>query len=227
MATVGDIFEIVSRGSTGGGAMLNVYHLRLLEINGSFGTGFLSPATMEALLTLNYELLIEDQLAWAPTDVRWHGIDVRNLFNVAEVNSADYETDYVGTNVGHYSASFVNPRITSTRKVYGMHGGRKALAPMSEAVTGANGIGGGLITSLGVMVAKWNAPDQVIEPNLDTVVFQIVVVKRIREGAGTPLDPYTYRLPENQGEATYYVADNWKVESLLGSQNSRKVGRGA
>lgn len=223
----GDILEIVSRGSVSGNSVLNVYHMRVTDVDVAVGGDPLGPAQMTALLNINYELLIEDMLAWCNNSVKWHGIDVRNLFNVNEVNSLDYATDYTGSAVGDATANFVAARITSTRKIYGMHGGRKSLPPVTEASVQSNSLTGGLIASLGVMVTKWNTINYTVDEVGAAYTLKPVIVKRLKVATGNPKRPYNYPLPTSQAEATYYVADNWKVESLVGSANSRKVGQGS
>jgi hypothetical protein len=223
----GDIIEIVSRGTVSNQVMLNVYHLRATDVIVPGGDDVFKPEVLTELLNLNREWLIEDMQPWATTQTVWHGIDVRNLFNPAELASADYPTALTGWNVGEIPSSFVNPVIYSTRKLYGMHGGRKALSPVSEAVSGNNVIQGGLVASLGVMVGKWNAGWTVEAVGGVSMELKSVVVKRIPVPTGKPKRPFDYRLPTNQGEAVYYIANNWAAKTFLGSQNSRKAGRGS
>lgn len=222
----GDIIEIVSRGEIGVDDMLNVYHLRATDVVVPGGDNVFKDEIMDALLVLNFEWLIEDMQPWAPPEVRWHGIDVRNLFNPAELGSKNYASDYVGGNATQLNAQFVNPKISSTRKIRGMHGGRKALAPASEAVSGNNSVSGGLLTSLGVMASKWNNGYTIDAVAGVSMELTSVIVKRVRTSKVVEKTEYTYELPTSQAQATYYIADNWKADLFLGSQNSRKPGRG-
>lgn len=227
MATVGDILAFELYGTVSDSRFINTFQMIVQSISGVSGQTPFDPTAQADLETMAFELLIEDMQPWCKANVIWEGLNGRNLFNPAELLEMAFSPTYAGANAGAASPDFISPVIYSTRKIYGMHGGRKMLPPVVEEVVTGNDIVGGLVTSLNVMVGKWNSLTWEVT-NGEGTVFELapVVVKRVKEETGNPKRPYTYSLPSSKVTAVYYLADNWAVKPQISTMNSRKQGRG-
>lgn len=219
---IGDILDFYLRWEVDGEPCGNAWQMVVLADDFG-GTG--DPFTidnMNALELMVHELLIEDMIPWVTSAVIWSGFDVRNLFNPLEVAARVFADPYVGTNASERIASFVTPVIISPRKIVGMHGGRKALPPSTEAVTVNGNVTGGLATALAAIAGKWNLPGWLIQGGPMDYTLAPVIVKRVKTEEEVTITKKTYALPTTAIAATYYLADNWGARTNLGSQNTRK-----
>lgn len=219
---IGDILDFFLRFDVDGDPCGNAWQMIVRPDDFFEGSDPFTTAGMDAIESMINELLIEDMIPWVTSAIVWTGFDVRNLFNPLEAASRIFSTPYVGTNASERIASFVSPVIISPRKIVGMHGGRKALPPSTEAVTVNGNVTGGLATALATMASKWNLPGWLIEAGDIEYTLAPVVVKRVKTEEQVTITKKTYALPTSAIAATYYLADNWSARTNLGSQNTRK-----
>jgi len=223
----GDVIQVTLKGKAYEQDCLNVLHLFCQVVGPDEVPDPFDSDGIDNLSVVIYELLIEDLIPWVPPAVEWQSFDVYNLFNDTEMNSYAWDPIIPGTNAAEANASFVNPVIRSPTRIRGMHGGRKSLPPVSEAVSGHNEIVGGLVTSLNLMCDKFNLSGGYNITCLEGMYnVRPYVVRRIKEVDPEDPDHVTYRLPTTQAEREGYIAQNWQVRSTLGTTNTRKPGRG-
>lgn len=228
MPALNDIYTFELHGTVSDSVFMNTFQFLLADYEPSPGANVFDAVGAAALATVAYELLIEDLIPWCKANVIWLGLNGRNLFNAAELLEYTFPVPYVGENAGAASPDFISPVLYSTRKVYGMHGGRKMLPPVAEELITGNDIVGGLVTSLATMANKWNTVSyQTTDAAGSLYTWAPVVVKRVKEETGNPRRPYTYRLPDVKVTAQYYLADNWAAKAQISTMNSRKQGRGS
>lgn len=154
-------------------------------------------------------------LAIQNTSVLHTAVQVKNLFDPTDawvelisaagtVTNADESPVMLALDVG---LEHNNAAIRQGRKAYG---GLDESA-MSNGVV----VGSGFIANLALLMAELvtGVPIGVID------TFFPVIVARI-------LDGLTYRLPVDQGEATYGSIQTATYNPVISTQNSRKIGRG-
>lgn len=158
-------------------------------------------------------------------NLNWISVTVRNLFNGAEVGVILDGAGVQGSNTGVNDNPFVCYRFTQARGRGDMRNGQKFFGGLCAGAAVNGEINATNFAALDSVVTALNDP---LEYDAGGLVAQWnhVIVKRVLEPASETHKAY-YRLPENSGEYTAYIADNWTKEPLLTTSNRRKIGRGS
>lgn len=206
----GDLYQVKMTWTDGTDNFLNIHHY--LALGGTY--------VATHLLDAFDNLVPGEQVDLLHTSVSLSTIEVVNIFDPTDFDSLSY-TSFDGLRSGERLPSFVSLSFRCLRRRTDMRHGWKRVGPLSE----------GMLTDgyniISTQVANADAYATAIGTTLQNSgvdSFEPIIVKRIREGL-TP-ETWTYRLPENQLELTYYVADQWRFLHA-GSQTSRKRGVGA
>jgi len=207
---VGDIYQITLKANRGAGNdLLNVFFYRCISADVSADE-----------LGYAFQNQVLPEIA-AANSTSWHGdvLITKNLFD-----PLDFEIDDIsvidGTRTGTALQSFYAAKLMCLRRRLDMRHGWKTISPLMEEDVVGSWYTSTMEGLLFDMATACGANLEVEEEDS----FVPVIVQRIKEGPEG--GPYTYRLPENQEETVYYVADQWQVRNI-GSMNSRKAGRGS
>lgn len=225
--TVNDILMFIVFGTYAGQRWENTYAYRVTAITGILGEGEFA-SVVESWLDTYLINIFNPYASHFSAGLSVEGARGENLFNVGAIGAFSLISPIHGTNgtepappqqaYGWSTPSLRRGMNAGQRRMPGcvteLVGDYGMLTP--AAVTGLNNQGGvmgdDMVLSFGV--------------GENEVTIRPVIVKRVREGAGTPEDPYEYRLPRTQSEAISYRANNWTTKSYVTTQNSRKYGRG-
>jgi hypothetical protein len=206
---IGDIFQVILDQTLVGKNMLNVWFYRATEDN------------ITALdVAVGFDAAIMSDLADVQTTlVNYDALRVRNLFDPADVAEATPSESTGGvtvtgdTNVPNFAAlSYVSPRTRGD-----VRNGYKRIGGIKEEY-----IEGNIVDPDAVQYSQFLTLAGVFSDDLQKAaadVLQPVIVARIpyEEDGETK-----YRLPDNNGEAVFAVADNWALQQYITTQNSRK-----
>jgi len=207
---VGDCYEIKVNWALGANSALNVFFYRQSVDS--------SPITVdiEGLLDA-FEIEMVDPLRGCVVDDAFlTGVSVRNLFSPDEFAEVGYGVTKPGQVTDNPAAPFIAAELFQPRKRSDMRRGFKRLPFVPGSVALGNQFSSGYQTLMGIAAL---ACSQTLATASNQ--FTPVIVKRIFTGIVG--GKRTYRLPENQGEFVYYVADNWQVDGFITTQNTRKV----
>lgn len=210
MGAVGDVYQVLVRATRGGGVnqILNVFFYRMVQA----GLG-------AAELGNQFHLIVYgDMRDCLGTGYNGERIEVANLFDPTDFDVVDTSGEN-GLLAGTMMPSFVCSSFQCIRKRLDMRHGWKRLGPITEEVCTGDTYTAAYELACDDLRDRMGYTLQ--EAAADA--FEPVIVKRIKE---EPVPgKFTYRLPENQGELVYYVADTWLLRPPT-TQNTRKAGRG-
>lgn len=227
MANVGDVFMFTVQGTINEQTWQNVHFYLLDDLSLSLQEG-------------EFPDLIAEWVDWYVTNVfgildsvtpptmSWDLVKGENLFEVSEIGAVNFAAGTVGLIAGEVLAQFNSYAFTQPSGRRGMNPGSRRIPGVMEAGVGTYGalIEAYLTALNGVATSFSSEVLLTYRGGLGEANLKPIIVKRVREGAGTPEDPYTYRLPRNVGERTYYLANSWAARPVITTQNTRKTGRG-
>lgn len=219
-----DVYEVSFNQRFVGQTLTNVMFYQQLEDTGETNWA----QQLAELVHINFgtdnSSLAFDNLAFS-NDLELMSIQVRNLFNPVEIGGLLLGGVMQGANTGTNDTPQTAYRLVSQRKRGDMRNGQKFFGGICNG-SAINGIVVPTIVTLLADLAAALSQTLTISAGPIDGSFQPVIVKRVREGAGTGADPYTYRLPESFDEYDGYLADNWVASDVLTTSNRRKIGRG-
>lgn len=211
MAT-GDIFQLKLNQNVAGRQenLMNVFYFRQTS----------SVGTASSVIKAFEDTWQPTILAMQNEAIRHSSIEVVNLFTVDDFAVQTYApNEKSGTSIGdmlpiHDAVTF---RLVRTSR--DIRNGYKRFSGLSEPVQQ-----GGVITNpdfIVILNAMASAMEGSIEYDEDSSTFEHIVLKRVRSGAGTPEDPYKYRLPLTSAEAVYSNPSSVLVNLFVRHQVSR------
>lgn len=224
---VGDVLQFVVYGRINSQVWNNTYTYLVNELSLPLNEGEF-PDIVESFGVWYLNNVNTDLLTVLPASMLTDGVRGENLFNVAEIGGYTFSPPLAGSSSAQELAQFNSYRFTTPSLRRGMNSGQRRMPGVTETDTDRFGnLTAGAISAL-QGVANSMSVDITLEfrSGLAEVVLQPIIVKRVREGAGTPTDPYTYRLPRTTAERVYYLANGWTINPYITTQNSRKTGRG-
>lgn len=223
MATL-DVYEVTLAQQFLGQALINVFFYEMgVETGDTNWAQALAQVFQSETCTANGGTWF-DSAAFSD-DLEIMSVNVRNLFNIAEIGGVLLGQAGQGQNTGANETPYTAYRMTSQRRRGDMRNGNKYFGGLCNG-SAVNGVITPTIQGLLDTLAEKMSATLVYTDAGITAPFKPVIVKRVRSGAGTPADPYVYRLPESLDEYEGYVADNWTRTDLLTTSNRRKIGRG-
>jgi len=225
--TVNDILMLIVMGTYFGQRWENAYFYRVVALGGVFEEGDF-PSLVQNWLDTYLTNIFNPHANHFHTSVLVTGARGENLFNVGGIGAYTLSSPIAGTLGGDGAAPQSAYGWSTPSLKRGMNPGQRRMPGATEA-TVANGgyIEAATLTVLANMGAAMG--DNMIIEFGDLPVeatLQPVIVKRVRTGAGTDVDPYEYRLPRTASEGVTYRANNWTPRPVITTQNSRKYGRG-
>lgn len=192
----------------------------------SYQVSFTTLGAQEAeLLNLGFETAVASGIAAiVHTDTYIRGSACRNLFYPTVYHEYNYSPYLQGERTGQSLPTFVAASFSSAKPAYGQRGAKKRFGTLSEADTQGNGLQDttGYFTALDTLAEQLGTPIQSTQ-GLFSATFNPVVIHRVKE---TINGKVVYRYPTNDGEAESYLASNWTWSNEVGSQLTRKKGRG-
>lgn len=157
------------------------------------------------------------------TGMVYNRIRVINLFNDADFYELNFPSGTAGTNAGEVLPPYAAYSFRSRWLGTGVRRAMKRFAGMPEGAQ----IDGFIVPAILEAAETLELALEAILTVNDASLVP-VQVKRIRIPViGTEPQQYVYRLPETVGEAETVYADGWKLNPVVGTQNSRKIGRGS
>lgn len=223
MATL-DVYAVIFHQSFLGQALFNTFFYEQISLDDDANEAqYLAQAFKNIFVTDAGSTLFEN--AAFSNDLQVQTISVSNLFNPLQLGIELIGGLPQGGNTASNEAPFVSYRITAPRKRSDMRNGQKYFGGMCNGSAVDGVIGATIMGFLGEL-ADAMSQNIVFEGDGFTLEWRPVIVQRVRSGAGTPTDPYTYRLPDNLDEYEGFVADNWVASEILTTSNRRKIGRG-
>jgi len=214
---VGDIYEIIDVQELQGQEIQNVYFYRQIAAFVPLSGSMAQAIADEFAATVVPQVCDVQSVDLLHVEVR-----VRNLFDATDAATAVSGNAGAQTDGGDFLPSFAAWGFQETTDNASVRDGAKRIAgvpeflqedgvPVSSAVTALNTLADNLALPItgGLII-----DDDILYP---------VVVKRVRSGAP---GSYTYRLPENSGEAVWGVVLELLVKLFVTSQISRKFGVG-
>lgn len=211
MAT-GDIFQLKLNQQVVGKQenVLNVFFFRQTS----------SAGTAEGVVKAFEDTWQPSILAIQHERMRHVSIECVNLFTVDDFATMTYAAnEKPGTQIGdmfpiHDAVTFRLVRTSrDIRNGYKRFGGIPENAAVDGTITNPD-----YILSVNALASLLEGS---IEDEDDLMSFEHVVVKRVRSGAGTPADPYKYRLPITAAEAEFSNPSNVLVNLFIRHQVSR------
>lgn len=223
MATL-DVYQVTMRQQYLGQTLINTFFYQQLETTGVTNWATILLQGFRELFDTQAGAVAFDNAGFS-NDLQLFGFDVKNLFNPAEISVLLIGGTVQGAATGTNDAPYVAYRLAMARGRGDMRNGQKYFGGVPN---GASVDGIVNATILGFLADLQDACNSTIAYDSAGLVteFQPVIVKRVREGAGTPADPYTYRLPANLDEYDGYLANNWIASDIITTSNRRKFGRG-
>lgn len=158
----------------------------------------------------------------------FEGVRGENLFNVAAIGAFEYDPAPIGGALGTPTAQFDSWQFSTPSQRRGMNPGKRRYPGVTEPLVGSFGAADAVAITAGGVIADWFNLDLDLDygDGSKSVTLRPVIVKRVREGDGTPESPYEYRLPRTAAEGVTYRANGWTFVPTITTQNSRKTGRG-
>lgn len=202
---LGDIYEASVIQDSNGEEMINVFHFEHLEATG--GAFDLITRIINQWITANWDTLVS-------LGVSFIEIAARNLFNPSDAALAP--VGVAGTAVGEEMPVHDAIQVTFETDDPSFRQGRKSFGGITE------GYGNAGILSAGTASAWQDFVDaELTQPLIGTPNerYQYVIVKRVKESDGQ--GGFTYRLPENVGEAVFSQVISGVVNPFMRTQVSR------
>ncbi len=225
---VGDVLQFVVSGLYGGETWQTVHHYLVDAMTAPPDQGEFNGLVAEWALRYTDEVYTP-AAAMFSNGMSWNMVKGENLFNDTELGSYTFSPPLVGVDDGEPKETFVAYGWTTPSQRRGMNSGQRRMPGVTEINASSYGTLVSNAPSLGTVVAAFFSETLVLPygPGSEEEIQIIpIIVKRFREGSGTPQDPWTYRLPRNTAERSYYHANGWTIKPYTTTQNSRKRGRG-
>lgn len=217
----------IVHGMTNGQVWQNALFYQIVGLVGTLEEGQFTEVVEEFALRYLTDF-IEPTAALFSTGMGYVGVRGENLFNPAAIGAYEYSPSPPGSDATTPLGQFVAYGWTTPSARRGMNSGQRRMPGVTEGGTSTFGAVEPAKLTIGAIAAAFWSQSLIISYDVGTkeVEMRPVIVQRVREGAGTPEDPYEYRLPRTIAERVTYPATAWVMRQYTTTQNSRKTGRG-
>lgn len=219
-----DVYELTMHQRFLGQALINVFFYQQLATEGDTNWANILMQGFRPLFDTQAGGTAFDNLAFS-NNLELMSLTVRNLFDPAEIAVLLVGGTVQGANTGTNDTPQTSYRLSQARARGDMRNGQKYFGGVCNGSAVDGIVNASVLALLTDTQDACNTTITYTSGGLDTS-YQPVIVKRVREGAGTPESPYTYRLPENFDEYEGYLANDWIASDILTTSNRRKIGRG-